>query len=61
VISLIGSPVGDAFVRELDVSRITLRLVAKTDTKGEEEGEHAIAKLTGNTIDVLQQSLVRFS
>ncbi len=58
---LTGPPVGDAFVRELDFSKITLRLVEKTDTKGDEEGENAIAKLTGPTLDTLRQCLVRSS
>ncbi|EEQ86686.1 hypothetical protein RJZ56_006914 [Blastomyces dermatitidis] len=49
--------VGDAFVRELEVSKITLRLVEKTDTKGEEDANHALAKLTGPTLPTLQQCL----
>lgn len=51
--------VGDAFVRELEMSKITLRLVEKTDTKGDEDGEHALSKLTGPTLPTLQQCLVR--
>ncbi|ODH23066.1 hypothetical protein ACO22_05420 [Paracoccidioides brasiliensis] len=51
--------VGDAFVRELEVSKITLRLVDKTDTKGEGEGHHALAKLTGPTLSTLQQCLYK--
>ncbi|PGH12434.1 hypothetical protein AJ79_04270 [Helicocarpus griseus UAMH5409] len=51
--------VGDAFVRELEVSKITLRLVEKTDTTGEEEGEHALAKLSGPTLPTLQQCLYK--
>ncbi|KAK2743885.1 hypothetical protein FQN57_004508 [Myotisia sp. PD_48] len=51
--------VGDAFVREMDVSKITLRLVEKTDRKGDEEGEHAIAKLSGPTLATLQQCLYK--
>lgn len=49
--------VGDAFVRELDVSRITLRLVEKMDHKDEKD-EHTIAKLTGETLPTLQRCLV---
>ena len=50
---------GDAFIRELDVSRVTLRLNEKQDKKGEgDHDEHTIAKLHGNTIDVLQRCLV---
>ena len=52
---------GDAFVRELDVSKITLRLKEKQDKKGDNEhdNDHTIAKLQGNTLDVLQRCLVR--
>lgn len=52
---------GDAFVRELDVSKITLRLKEKQDRKGDNEhdDDHTIAKLQGNTLDVLQRCLVR--
>ena len=52
---------GDAFVRELDVSKITLRLKEKQDKKGDNEhdNDHTIAKLQGNTLDVLQKCLVR--
>ncbi|KAK2756132.1 hypothetical protein FQN54_005540 [Arachnomyces sp. PD_36] len=51
--------IGDAFVRELDASKITLRLVEKTDTKGEEGSDHAIAKLTGPTLPTLKQCLYK--
>ncbi|OAX81636.1 hypothetical protein ACJ72_04025 [Emergomyces africanus] len=51
--------VGDAFVRELEVSKMTLRLVEKTDTKGDEDGDHALAKLTGPTLPTLQQCLYK--
>lgn len=51
------SPVGDAFVRELDVSRITLRLVDKADHKDDKD-DHTIAKLTGDTLPTLQRCLV---
>lgn len=51
--------IGDAFVRELDVSQITLRLSEKTDKKGEGDGEHVIAKLKGPTLTTLQQCLNR--
>ena len=52
---------GDAFVRELDVSKITLRLKEKQDRKGDNDhdDDHTIAKLQGNTLDVLQKCLVR--
>ena len=52
---------GDAFVRELDVSKITLRLKEKQDKKGDNDhdDDHTIAKLQGSTSDVLQRCLVR--
>ncbi|KAI9724274.1 MAG: hypothetical protein M1828_003698 [Chrysothrix sp. TS-e1954] len=48
---------GDAMIRETDVSRITLRLSEKLDSKGEGKEAHIYAKLTGQTIDVLRQGL----
>lgn len=50
--------VGDAFVRELDVSKITLRLREKEDRKGDQDEDGIIAKLAGSTLDVLQRCLV---
>lgn len=53
---------GDAFVRELDMSKITLRLKEKQDKKGDNGNEeHTIAKLQGNTLDILQRCLVMIS
>lgn len=56
VLTLFLSLVGDAFVRELDASHITLRLVEKTDSKDETDS-HTIAKLTGPTLQTLQRCL----
>lgn len=53
-----GVSAGDAMVREIDVSRITLRLVAKVDRKGEGKDEHVLAKLSGNTLEILKRHLV---
>lgn len=50
---------GDAFVRELDVSQITLRLTEKTDKKGDSDPDHVIAKLKGPTLTTLQQCLYK--
>lgn len=47
--------VGDAFVRELEMSQITLRLVDKSSEKNE---THVLAKLTGQTLTTLQRCLV---
>lgn len=49
---------GDAFVRELDFSRITLRLREKSDKQGDNEDEDIVAKLQGSTSDTLQRCLV---
>ncbi|KAL9115869.1 MAG: hypothetical protein Q9227_000237 [Pyrenula ochraceoflavens] len=50
---------GDAMVRELDVSKITLRLVEKSDNKGEGDQDHVVAKLSGSTLQTLQQCLYK--
>ena len=51
---------GDAFVRELDVSQITLRLREKTaKDQDEEESEEFIAQLKGQTLLTLQQCLYK--
>ncbi|MBE7182350.1 MAG: hypothetical protein INR71_14300, partial [Terriglobus roseus] len=49
--------IGDAMVRELDMSRINLRLVERTSKEEEKNQNHVIAKLTGQTIDVLRRTL----
>ena len=49
---------GDAVVRELDFSRITLRLREKSDKQGDNEDEDIVAKLQGSTSDTLQRCLV---
>ena len=49
---------GDAMVREIDLSRITLRLVEKADKKGEGEDEHVYAKFTDDLLPILQRCLV---
>ena len=48
---------GDAMVRELDLSRITLRLVSEIDSKGEDDQDDIKAKVTGSTLDTLKRSL----
>lgn len=52
--------IGDCFVRELDFSKITLRIREKGGVKGDakKDSEDIIAKLTGNTLDTLKQCLV---
>ncbi|OOF90013.1 hypothetical protein ASPCADRAFT_212308 [Aspergillus carbonarius ITEM 5010] len=48
--------VGDAFVRELEFSKITLRIIDKNNTKDESD-DHTVAKLTGDTLTTLQRIL----
>jgi Ca2+-dependent lipid-binding protein len=50
--------VGDTMIRELDFSKITLRIIEHVDNDGDDNDDHVIAKLTGNTIDTLRTSLV---
>ena len=50
--------VGDAFVRELEFSKLTLRLVDKENAR-DESNEHTVAKLSGDTFTTLQRILVR--
>ncbi|KAL3465175.1 C2 domain-containing protein [Aspergillus heterothallicus] len=47
--------IGDAFVRELEFSKITLRIVEKLNAK--EDDDHIVAKLTGDTYSTLQRIL----
>ncbi|KAJ5175605.1 uncharacterized protein N7482_001482 [Penicillium canariense] len=52
------SDIGEAFVRELEFSKMTLRLVNKDDSKESSE-EHTVAKLTGDTLPTLQRILYK--
>ncbi|EMD88413.1 hypothetical protein COCC4DRAFT_84314 [Bipolaris maydis ATCC 48331] len=49
--------VGDTMIRELDFSKITLRIMEHNDNDSEDQDDHVIAKLTGNTIDTLRKAL----
>nr|POE62865.1 uncharacterized protein pyuk71.03c [Quercus suber] len=48
---------GDAMVRELELSRITMRLVSKVARKGADDEDAVRAKITGSTLDILKRSL----
>ena len=50
------SDVGDAFVRELDYSKMTLRLVSKPNPKGNAD-ENTVAKIHGDTLKTLSKIL----
>lgn len=54
--TLNSSDIGEAFVRELEFSKMTLRLVQKNDSHDSSE-EHTVGKLTGNTLTTLQHIL----
>ncbi|KAI1093498.1 tricalbin [Rostrohypoxylon terebratum] len=50
--------IGDCFIRELDFSRLTLKVREKREKPGEERDEdHTVARLAGNTLDTLKQCL----
>jgi Ca2+-dependent lipid-binding protein len=49
--------VGDTMVRELDFSKITLRIIQHLDKDGDGDDDHVVAKLTGSTIDTLRRCL----
>ncbi|GAW20606.1 hypothetical protein ANO14919_101140 [Xylariales sp. No.14919] len=50
--------IGDCFIRELEFSKLTLRVCEKREKPGEERDEdHVIARLTGNTLETLKQCL----
>ncbi|KAF2875982.1 hypothetical protein BDV95DRAFT_591385 [Massariosphaeria phaeospora] len=55
--SMSFNEVGDTMVRELDFSKITLRIMEHIDKKGEGDEDHIIAKLTGNTLETLRRCL----
>lgn len=48
--------IGDCFVRELEFSRLTIRL--RTFNKKDDEKDYTVAKLTGDTLSVLRKCLV---
>lgn len=51
--------IGDCFIRELEFSRLTLKVREKREKPGEErDEEHTVARLAGNTLDTLKQCLV---
>jgi Ca2+-dependent lipid-binding protein len=50
--------IGDCFVRELDFSKITLRIREHGESTGDEKRDNTLSRLTGNTLDTLKQCLV---
>ena len=51
---------GDCFIREIDFSRLTLKIRDRGTDKKEDEKERTLGRLTGNTLDTLKQCLVSF-
>ncbi|KAI0873036.1 C2 domain-containing protein [Hypoxylon argillaceum] len=50
--------IGDCFIRELEFSRLTLRIREKREKPGEDRDEdHTLARLAGNTQETLKQCL----
>lgn len=53
---LVFDETGDCFIRELEFSKLTIRLREKGDNK-EDKHDKTLGKLTGNTMDTLRQCL----
>ncbi|KAK4220245.1 tricalbin-3 [Rhypophila decipiens] len=49
--------IGDCFVRELEFSKLTIKVSEKSDKQEEAGKQHTLARLTGGTLDTLQQCL----
>lgn len=51
--------IGDCFIRELEFSKLTIKIKDKGGKSGDDDKhEHTLARLTGNTLDTLKQCLV---
>ena len=53
--------IGDCFIRELDFSKLTLKVREKGSKPEEGDKEHTLARLTGSTLETLKQCLVSAS
>ncbi|KAJ2907046.1 putative c2 domain-containing protein [Zalerion maritima] len=51
------SEIGDCFIRELDWSRLTLKVREKGERQGDSDKDKTLARLQGNTLDTLKQCL----
>ncbi|KAK4164216.1 C2 domain-containing protein [Cladorrhinum sp. PSN259] len=49
--------IGDCFIRELEFSKLTIKVIEKGGENKEKEKERVLARLTGNTLDTLKQCL----
>jgi len=52
---------GDCFIRELDFSKLTIKVCERSDKQEEAGKQHTLARLAGNTLDTLKQCLVSIS
>ena len=50
--------IGDCFIRELEFSKLTVKVREKTDKHDPDHHDKTLARLTGNTLDTLKQCLV---
>lgn len=51
--------IGDCFIRELEFSKLTIKVKDKGGKPGDDDKhDHTLARLTGNTLDTLKQCLV---
>lgn len=51
--------IGDCFIRELEFSKLTIKVKEKGGKPGDDDKhDHVLARLTGNTLDTLKQCLV---
>jgi len=48
---------GDCFIRELDFSKLTIKVCERSDKQEEAGKQHTLARLAGNTLDTLKQCL----
>ncbi|KAK4129332.1 tricalbin [Parathielavia appendiculata] len=49
--------IGDCFIRELEFSKLTIKVSERTDKQEEGSKQHTLARLSGNTLDTLKQCL----
>jgi len=49
--------IGDCFIRELDWSRLTLKVREKGEKQGDGDKDKTLARLSGNSLDTLKQCL----
>ncbi|KAK5663647.1 hypothetical protein OQA88_4078 [Cercophora sp. LCS_1] len=49
--------IGDCFIRELDFSKLTIKVSEKSDKQEDQAKQRTLARLSGNTLDTLKQCL----